>query len=80
MLLGLCSGKRDQNLHVLDLNHFERRGNVQLFDIRFPVKNHGKAWDVKLQSVDFFEHPYDESLCPVVTLERSIKVTKEFRM
>ncbi len=51
-----------------------------IFYIRVLVKNCGKAEDVNLQSVDFYEYDfYDEALCPVFTVERYIKVTKELR-
>ena len=50
------------------------------FDIRVPIKNYDKAGDINLQSVDSFECPYDEAFCPMVTLERYIKVTRELRM
>ncbi len=81
MLLSLCSGKRGQNLHLLDLNYLVYRGNVRHFDIRVPVKNYGSAGDITLQSViSFYEYPYDERLCPVKTLDRYIKVTRQLRM
>ncbi len=51
-----------------------------IFHIRVPVKDCGSAGDVNLQSVDFYEYPYDERLCPVATLDRYIKVTKQLRM
>ncbi len=80
LFISLCSGKRGQNLHLLDLNYLVCRGNVTLFDIRVPVKNYGSAGDVNLQSVDLYEYPYDERLCPVVTLYRYIKVIRDLRM
>ncbi len=72
--------QRGQNLHLLDLNYMVCRGNVRHFDIRVPVKNFANAGDISLQSVDFYEYPYDERLCPVKTLDRYIKVTKQLRM
>ncbi len=44
------------------------------------LKNYGKAGDVSLQSVEFYEYPHNEALCPVVTLVRYIKVTQQLRM
>ncbi len=80
MLLSLCSGKKGQNLHLLDLNYMARKGNYIRFDWRVPVKNYCKARDVKLQTIEFLEYPYDQRLCPVFTLVRYLKVTKELRM
>ncbi len=80
MLLSLCSGKRGQNLHLLDLNFMVRQGDRVKFDLRVPVKNYGKASDVKLQTIEFMEYPHDKELCPVTTLNRYLEVTKPLRM
>ncbi len=80
MLLGLCPGKRGQNLHLSNFNYMVRKGTCIRFDLRFPVKNYGKAADVKLQTIEFLEYPYDQSLCPVYTLARYLKVTSNLRM
>ncbi len=53
MLLSLCSGKRGQNLHLLDLNYMVTKSTCVRFALRVPVKNYGKAADVKVQTIDF---------------------------
>ena len=57
-----------------------RKGTCIRFDLRVPVKNYGKAADVKLQTIEFLEYPYDLRLCTVYTLVRCIKVTRDLRM
>ncbi len=80
MLLSLTTGRRGQNLHLMDLQYSVQRGMVFHFDLRVPVKNYSEQQDHHLlQVMDIVDWPADRRVCPVTTLCEYIRRTKPLR-
>ncbi len=79
ILLALTSGKRGQNLHLLDIDFLVIRGNVATFDIRVPVKNYSKVGDISLQTMSIKAYPPNRALCPLFTLTTYLNRTRLLR-
>ncbi len=79
ILLSLTTGKRGQNLHLMDLKFLVKQADLRRFDIRVPVKNYSKQSDVSLQKIDIIAYPQNRALCPVYCLDEYIRRTKHIR-
>ncbi len=79
ILLAITTGKRGQNLNLLDTNFMVQRGDTYRFDIRVPVKNYRDQSDVLLQQLEIKPYPPNPKLCPVKTLEAYLARTEKIR-
>ena len=79
MLLSLVTGKRGQNLHLLDTKHMVRTGDVFTFMLQKPVKNFRKGRDKNLQKVTVRPFRENSKICPVTVLKEYMRRTAHVR-
>ena len=80
MMLSLITGKRGQNVHLLDTHYMVIQGDTKAtFDLRVPVKNYRVSGDVTLQTVEIRRYLPNDKLCALTTLKEYLRRTEPLR-